>query len=122
MIFNSSKKAHNDKIRLQIIRLVISNRVQMFSTPQKKLITTKYDFKSTVWSFQIESKCFQNHPFGHFKSSPNAFKIIRLVISNRVRMLSTPQKKLITTKYDFKSSVWSFQIESKCFQHLKKSS
>src|SRR6056300_145837 len=202
-VFNTSKKAQYDKIRLQNIGFVISNRVQMFSMPQKKPNTTESVFKTSALSFQIESKCFQclkkspipqnptsKHPLYHFKSSPNVFyaskkaqyhKIrlqnicfiisnrvqifsisqkkpnttisdtskhplyhfksspnvfyaskkaqyhkIRLqnicfIISNRVQMFSMPQKKPNTTKSDFKTSALSFQIESKCFQCLKKS-
>src|SRR5210317_964658 len=115
----------------------------MFSTPQKQPLTTKFDFRTSVGSFQIESKCFQHlknsplpqnttskHPLDHFKSSPNVFNTsktapnheirlqnIRWIISNRVQMFSTPQKQPLTTKFDFKTSVGSFQIESKCFQH-----
>ena len=37
-------------------------------------------------------------------------------------MFSIPQKKILTTKSDFETSALSFQIESKCFQHLKKRS
>src|SRR6056300_77992 len=118
----------------------------MSSTPQKKLLKTKSDFKTSVGSFQIESKCLQHlkksslqqnptskHPLDHFRSSPNVFNTskkapnnkirlqnIRWIISDRVQMSSTPQKKLLTTKSDFKTSVGSFQIESKCLQHLKK--
>src|SRR6056300_1502451 len=147
-VFNASKKAPNNKIRLQNIRWIISDRVQMSSTPQKKLLTTKSDFKTSVGSFQIESKCLQRlkksslkqnptskHPLDHFRSSPNVFNAskkapnnkirlqnIRWIISDRVQMSSTPQKKLLTTKSDFKTSIGSFQIESKCLQHLKKSS
>src|SRR6056300_1083580 len=116
-VFNTSKKAPNDKIRLQNIRWIISDRVQMSSTPQKKLLTTKSDFKTSVGSFQIESKCLQR-----LKKSLLTTKNIRWIISDRVRMSSTPQKKLLTTKSDFKTSVGSFQIESKCLQRLKKSS
>src|SRR6056300_258200 len=102
----------------------------MFSMPQKKLRTTKSDFRTSVLSFQIESKCFlclkkssvrQNptseHPRYHFKSSPNVFyaskiapydKIrlqnIRFIISNRVQMFSMPQKKPLATKSDFRTS------------------
>src|SRR6056300_1712236 len=145
-VFYASKKAPYVKIRLQNIRLIISNRVQMFSMPQKKPLTTKSDFKTSALSFQIESKCFlclikgplrQNptskHPLYHFKSSPNVFyaskkapydKIrlqnIRFIISNRVQMFSMPQKRPLTTKSDFKTSALSFQIESKCFLCLKK--
>src|SRR6056300_853172 len=119
----------------------------MFSMPEKKPLTTKSDFKTSALSFQIESKCFQclkksplpqnptsKHPLYHFKSSPNAFNTskkapyhkirlqnIRFIISNRVQMLSIPQKKPLTTKSDFKTPALSFQIESKCFQYLKKS-
>src|SRR6056300_1340168 len=147
-VFNTSKKDPYDKIRLQNIRFIISNRVQMFSIPQKKILTTKSDFKTSALSFQIESKCFQylkkrslrqnptsKHPLDHFKSSPNDFNIlkkdpydkirlqnIRFIISNRVQMFSIPQKKILTTKSVFKTSALSFQIESKCFQHLKKRS
>src|SRR6056300_1384511 len=149
-VFNTSKKDPYDKIRLQNIRFIISNRVQMFSTPQKKILTTKSDFKTSALSFQIESKCFQHlkkrslrqnpsskHPLYHFKSSPNVFNTskkdpydkirlqnihIRFIISNRVQMFSIPQKKILTTKSDFKTSALSFQIESKCFQYLKKRS
>src|SRR6056300_1354861 len=146
-VFYASKIAPYDKIRLQNIRVIISNRVQMFSMPQKKPLTTKSVFRTSVGSFQIESKCFlylknsplrQNptskHPLDHFKSSPNVFyaskiapydKIrlqnIRWIISNRVQMFSMPQKKPLTTNSDFRTSVGSFQIESKCFQYLKKS-
>src|SRR6056300_1277929 len=145
--FYTSKKAPHDKTRLQNIRWIISNRVQMLFIPQKKPLTTKHVFKTSVGSFQIESKCFlylkkspsrQNqsskHPLDHFKSSPNAFytskkaphdKIqhqnIRWIISNRVQMLFIPQKKPLTTKSNIKTSVGSFQIESKCFLYLKKS-
>src|SRR6056300_1757233 len=129
-VFYASKKAQYDKIRLQNIGFIISNRVQMLSMPQKKPNTTKSVFKTSALSFQIESKFFQclkkspirqnpssKHPLYHFKSSPNAFnsskkapyhKIrlqnIRLIISNRVQMLSIPQKKPLTTKSDFKTS------------------
>src|SRR6056300_658274 len=116
-VFNTSKKAPNDKIRLQNIRWIISDRVQMSSTPQKKLLTNS------------------KHPLDHFRSSPNVFNTskkapndkirlqnIRWIISDRVQMSSTPQKKLLTTKSDFKTSVGSFQIEPKCPQHHKKSS
>ena len=85
-VFYASKKAPYDKIRLQNIRLIISNRVQMFSMPQKMPNTTKSVFRTSALSFQIESKCFlclkkcpirQNptseHPLYHFKSSPNVF-------------------------------------------------
>src|SRR6056300_868661 len=117
-VFYASKKAQYHKIRLQNICFIISNRVQMFSMPQKKPLTTKSDFKTSALSFQIESKCFlclkkspssQNptskHLLYHFKSSPNVFyaskkapyhKIrlqnIRFIISNRVQMFSMPQK------------------------------
>src|SRR6056300_666861 len=67
----------------------------MLFIPQKKPLTTKHDFKTSVGSFQIESKCFQ-----HLKKSP------------------LPQNP---TSKNVKTSVGSFQIESKCFQHLKKS-
>src|SRR6056300_1431059 len=103
----------------------------MLFIPQKKPLTTKHVFKTSVGSFQIESKCFlylkkspsrQNpspkHPIDHFKSSPNAFNTskkaphdktrlqnICLIISNRVQMLSIPQKKPLTTKPVFKTSV-----------------
>src|SRR6056300_617438 len=103
----------------------------MFSIPQKKILTTKSVFKTSALSFQIESKCFQylkkrslrqnptsKHPFDHFKSSPNVFNTsktdpynkirlqnIRLSISNRVQMFSIPQKKILMTKSDFKTSV-----------------
>src|SRR5210317_2219223 len=146
-VFNTSKKAPYDKTRLQNIRFIISNRVQMFSIPQKKPLTTKPDFRTSALSFQIESKCFQylkksplrqnptsEHPLYHFKSSPNVFNTskkapydktrlqnIRFIISNRVQMFSIPQKKPLTTKPDFRTSALSFQIESKCFQYLKKS-
>src|SRR6056300_627708 len=116
--FYTSKKAPYHKIRLQNIRWIISNRVQMFSVPQKKPLTTKSDFKTSALSFQIESKCFQylknsplrqnptsKHPLDHFKSSLRLFSTskiapyhkIRLqnicfIISNRVQMLSIPQK------------------------------
>src|SRR6056300_1277930 len=119
----------------------------MLFIPQKKPLTTKHVFKTSVGSFQIESKCFlylkkspsrQNtsskHPLDHFKSSPNAFytskraphdktslQNIRWIISNRVQMLFIPQKKPLTTKSNIKTSVGSFQIESKCFLYLKKS-
>src|SRR6056300_376425 len=147
-VFYASKKDPYDKIRLQNIRFIISNRVQMFSIPQKKTRTTKSDSRTSALSFQIESKCFlclkkrplrQNptpeHPLYHFKSSPNVFyaskkaqydKIrlqnIRFIISNRVQMFSMPQKKLRTTKSHSRTSALSFQIESKCFLCLKKSS
>src|SRR6056300_1581427 len=129
-VFYASKKAPYDKIRLLKIRFIISDRVQVFSMPQKKPLTTKSDFKTSASSFQIESKCFlclkksplpQNptskHPLHHFKSSPSVFyaskkapyhKIrlqnIRFIISNRVQMFSMPQKKPLTTKSDFKTS------------------
>src|SRR6056300_899630 len=145
--FDTSKKAPYHKIRLQNIRWIISNRVQMISIPQKKPLTTKSDFKTSVGSFQIESQTFQylknsplpqnptsKHPLDHFKSSPNVFSTskiapyhkIRLqnicfIISNRVPDFSVPQKKPLTTKSDFKTSALSFQIESKCFQYLKNS-
>src|SRR6056300_1397542 len=35
-VFNTSKQAPYDKIRLQNTRFIISNRVQIFSIPQKK--------------------------------------------------------------------------------------
>src|SRR6056300_1587940 len=105
----------------------------MFSIPQKKILTTKCDFKTSALSFQIESKCFQylkkrslrqnptsKHPFDHFKSSPNVFNTskkdpydkillqnIRLIISNRVQMFSIPQKQILTTKSVFKTSALS---------------
>src|SRR6056300_132121 len=146
-VFNTSKKAQYDKTRLQNIRFIISNRVQVFSIPQKKPNTTKPVFKTSALSFQIESKCFQylkksplrqnpssKHPLYHFKSSPSVFNTskkapydktrlqnIRFIISNRVQVFSIPQKKPLTTKPDFKTSALSFQIESKCFQYLKKS-
>src|SRR6056300_953636 len=145
-VFYASQKAPYDKIRLQNIGFIITNRVQMFSMPQKRPLTTKSDPKTSVLSFQIESKCFlclkksplrQNptpkHRFYHFKSSPNVFyaskkapydKIrlqnIGFIISNRVQMFSMPQKRPLTTKSDSKTSVLSFQIESKCFLCLKK--
>src|SRR5210317_1801619 len=97
-----NKRLVNDKIRLQNIRLIISNRVQMFSILENKRLTTKYDFKTSVSSFQIESKCFQylkisvlrqnttsKHPFHYFK------------------MFSILENKRLTTKYDFKTSVSS---------------
>src|SRR6056300_852006 len=113
----------------------------MLSIPQKKPLTSKSDFKTSALSYQIESKCFQylkksplrqnptsKHPPYHFKSSPNAFNTskkapyvkirlqnIRLIISNRVQMLSIPQKRPLTSKSDFKTSALSCQIESKCF-------
>src|SRR6056300_517342 len=116
--FNASKKAQYHKIRLQNIRIIISNRVQILSMPQKKPNTTKSVFKTSALSFQIESQCFQflkksplpqnptsKHPLYHFKSSPNAFSTskkapchkirlqnIRFIISNRVQMISVPQK------------------------------
>src|SRR6056300_1374857 len=119
----------------------------MLFIPQEKPLTTKPVFKTSALSFQIESQCFlylkksplpQNpsskHPLDHFKSSPNAFytskkapyhktglQNIRWIISNRVQMLFIPQKKPLTTKSVFKTSVGSFQIESKCFLYLKKS-
>src|SRR6056300_1515561 len=146
-VFNTSKTAPYVKIRLQNIRSIISNRVQMFSMPQKMPLTSKSDFKTSAGSFQIESKCFQclkkcplrqnptsKHPLYHFKSSPNAFNAsknapyvkirlqnIRWIISNRVLMFSIPQEMPLTSKSDFKTSAGSFQIESKCFQYLKKS-
>src|SRR6056300_893020 len=145
-VFYASQKAPYDKIRLQNIGFIITNRVQMFSMPQKRPLTTKSDSKTSVLSFEIESKCFlclkkgplrQNptpkHRFYYFKSSPNVFyaskkapydKIrlqnIGFIITNRVQMFSMPQKRPLTTKYDFKTSVLSFQIESKCFLCLKK--
>src|SRR6056300_1026324 len=145
-VFNTSKKAQYDKTRLQNIRLITSNRVQVFSIPQKKPNTTKPDFKTSALSFQIESKCFQylkkspirqnstsKHPLYHFKSSPSVFNTskkaqydktrlqnIRFIISNRVQVFSIPQKKPNTTKPDFKTSALSFQIESKCFNSPKK--
>src|SRR6056300_1758261 len=147
-VFNTSKKDPYDKLRLQNIRFIISNRVQMISTSQKKILTTKSDFKTSALSFHFESKCFQylkkrslrqnpssKHPLYHFKSSPNVFNTskkdpyekirlqnIRFIISNRVQMFSIPQKKILTTKSVFKTSALSFQIESKCFEHLKKRS
>src|SRR6056300_871061 len=117
--FYTSKKAPYHKTRLQNFRFIISNRVQMLFIPQKMLL--------------IESKCFlylkksplpQNpsskHPLDHFKSSPNAFYTSEKA-PYRVQMLFTPQKKPLTTKPVFKTSVSSFQIESKCFSYLKKS-
>src|SRR6056300_1518769 len=117
--FYTSKQAPYDKTRLQNFRFIISNRVQMLFIPQKKLL--------------IESKCFlylkksplpQNpsskHPFHHFKSSPNVFNTSKKA-PYRVQMLFIPQKKPLTTKPVFKTSVSSFQIESKCFLYLKKS-
>src|SRR6056300_1149399 len=118
-VFYASKKTPYDKIRPQNIRFIISNRVQVFSMPQKRPLTTKSVFKTSASSFQIESKCFlclkkdplrQNptskHPLHHFKSSPSVFyasektqyhKIrlqnIRFIISNRVQVFSMPQKK-----------------------------
>src|SRR6056300_1415185 len=118
----------------------------MFSIPQKKPLTTKSDFKTSATSFLIVSKCFQylkksplrqnptsKHPLHHFQSSPNVFNTskkapydkirlqnIRYIISNRVQMFSIPHKRPLTTKSDFKTSVTSFPIESKCFQYLKK--
>src|SRR6056300_807478 len=106
---------------------------------KKNPLTTKSDLKTSPLSFQIESKYFlclkkgplrQNpsskHPLYHFKSSPNDFyasrkapyhKIrlqnIRFIISNRVQMISMPQKRPLTIKSDFKTSALSFQIESK---------
>src|SRR6056300_773860 len=122
MIFNTSKKAHNDKIRLQIIRLVISNRVRMLSTPtSKKAHNDKIRLQIIRLVISNRVRMLSTPP-QKAHNDKIRLQIIRLVISNRVQILSTPQKKLITTKYDFKSSVWSFQIESKCFQHLKKSS
>src|SRR6056300_1765014 len=56
-VIYASKKAPYDKIRLQNIRFIISNRVQMRSMPQKKPRTTKSDFKTSALSFQIASKC-----------------------------------------------------------------
>src|SRR6056300_1158430 len=47
-VFNISKKDPYDKIRLQNIRFIISNRVQMFSIPQKKILTTKSVFKTSA--------------------------------------------------------------------------
>src|SRR6056300_687967 len=47
-VFSTSKKAPYHKIRLQNIRLIISNRVQMFSVPQKKPLTTKPVFKTSA--------------------------------------------------------------------------
>src|SRR5210317_1574596 len=137
-VFYASKKAQCHKIRLRNIRWIISNRVHMFSMPQKRPNATKYDFETSVGSFQIESICFlclkkspmpQNttskHPLDHFKSSPYVFyaskkaqchkirlRNIRWIISNRVHMFSMPQKKPNATKYDFETSVGSFQIES----------
>src|SRR6056300_1579441 len=90
---------------------------QMFSILENKRLTTKYDFKTSVSSFQIESKCFQ-----YLKISVNdkiRLQNIRFIISNRVQMFSILENKRLTTKYDFKTSVSSFQIESKCFQYLK---
>src|SRR6056300_226090 len=145
-VFNTSKKTPYDKIRLQNIRFIASNQVQMFSIPQKRPLTTKSDFKTSVSSLQIGSKCFQylkkdplrqnptsKHPFHRFKSGPNVFNTskktpydkirlqnIRFITSNRVQMFSMPQKRPLTTKSDFKTSASSLQIESKCFQCLKK--
>src|SRR6056300_1549970 len=115
--------------------------------PQKKPRTTKSVFKTSALSFQIESKCdlclkkspvrqnpTSKHQLYHFKSSSNVIyaskkapydKIrlqnIRFIISNRVQMISMPQKKPRTTKSVFKTSALSFQIESKCDLCLKKS-
>src|SRR6056300_1174493 len=58
-VFNTSKKTPYDKIRLHNIRFIISNRVQVFSIPQKRPLTTKSDFTTPALSFQIESNCFQ---------------------------------------------------------------
>src|SRR6056300_1306088 len=119
-VFNTSKKTPYDKIRLQNIRFIISNRVQVFSIPQKRPLTTKSDFKTSALSFQIGSKCFQ-----YLKKTPYdkiRLQNIRFIISNRVQMFSIPQKRPLTTKSDFKTSALSFQIESKCFQYLKKRS
>src|SRR5210317_1695909 len=104
----------------------------MFSTPQKKLLTTKSDFKTSVGSFQIESKCLQHlkksslqqnptskHPLDHFRSSPNVFNTskkapnnkirlqnIRWIISDRVQMSSTPQKKAPNNKIRLQNIRW----------------
>src|SRR6056300_1406494 len=136
MFSTSQNQTLFDKIRLQNIRFIISNRVQMLSIPQNKTLTTKSDFKTSALSFQIESKCFQylktrslrqnptsKHPLYHFKSSPNVFNTskkdpydkirlqnIRFIISNRVQMFSIPQKNILTTKSVFKTSALSFQI------------
>src|SRR6056300_725021 len=48
IVFYASKKAQYDKIRLQNIRLIISNRVQLFSMPQKKPLTTKSVFRTSA--------------------------------------------------------------------------
>src|SRR6056300_609097 len=74
-VFYASKKAQYHKIRLQNIGLIISNRVQMFSMPQK--------------AAQYDKIRLQN---------------IRFIISNRVQMFSMPQKKPNTTKSVFKTS------------------
>src|SRR6056300_333109 len=119
-VFNTSKQDPYDKIRLQNIRFIISNRVQMFSIPQKKILTTKSVLKTSTLSFKIESKCFQ-----YLKKNPYdkiRLQNIRFIISNRVQMFSIPQNKILTTKSVFKTSALSFQIESKCFQYLKKRS
>src|SRR6056300_1025925 len=52
-VFYASKKAPYDKIRLQNICLIISNRVQMFSMPQKSPLPQNPTSK---------------HPLDHFKS------------------------------------------------------
>src|SRR5210317_519119 len=145
-VFYASKKAPYDKIRLQNIGFIISNRVQMCSMPQKRPLTTKSDSKTSVLSFQIESKCFlclkkgplrQNptpkHRFYHFKSSPNVFyaskkapydKIrlqnIGFIISYRVQMFSMPQKRPLTTKSDSKTSVLSLNQVQIIYIHQKR--
>src|SRR6056300_80565 len=63
-VFYASKIAPYHKIRLQNIRLIISNRVQMFSMPQKK---------APYHKIRLQNICF--------------------IISNRVQMFSMPQKK-----------------------------
>src|SRR6056300_1149398 len=91
-VFYASKKAQYHKIRLQNIRFIISNRVQVFSMPQKKPNTTKSDFKTSASSFQIESKCFlclrKKAQYDKIR-----LQIIRFIISNRVQVISMPQRK-----------------------------
>src|SRR5210317_450666 len=118
----------------------------MFSIPQKIPLTTKSDFKTSVSSLQIGSKCFQylkkdplrqnptsQHPLYRFKSSPNVFNTskktpydkirlqnIRFIASNRVQMFSIPQKRPLTTKPNFKTPFLSLKIGSKFFKYQKK--
>src|SRR5210317_1021957 len=110
-VFYASEKAPYDKIRLQNIRFIISNRVQDFSIPQKKPLTTKSDFKTTTISFQIEHKTIQSiknsplrqslqylkqsplrqnptskHLLYHFKSSPRLFNTSKIAPYDKIRL------------------------------------